>query len=133
MRGILKPVGVVALSVYFTQQLIPTIQFTNFSYFVILSGLIYLANYFIDPVAKILFFLPINFTVLVLIHILANFLVLFLSSGSFEEFEVGAFDFPGFTLYGFTIAPFYFSALQTTIIAAVIITFISGFFNWLTD
>jgi len=133
MRGILKSVGVVSLSLYFTQQLIPTIQFSEFSYFLILSGLIYLANYIISPLTKILFFLPITLIILGLLHILANFLVLFLASSSFEEFEVGAFNFEGLTAYGFIVAPFNFSTIQTAIVAAVVIAIIYGFLNWLTE
>lgn len=133
MRGILKSVGIAALSLYFAQQLIPTIRFSDFTTFLILSGLIFLANYITSPLTKILFFLPINLPILGLFYVFANFLVLFLASSSFEEFEITAFNFGGLTVGGLTIQAFNFSPIQTTIIAAAAITVISAFFAWLTD
>lgn len=133
MRGILKSVGVAALSVFLTQQVIPVFKIANTSSFVILAGLIFLANFIIPPLTKILYFLPNNFFVFNLAQIGAIFVVLFLLTRSFPEFQIGEFNFSGGTSFGISIAPFSLTALQATLVAAFLISAISNFLSWLAD
>ncbi len=133
MRGILRSVGIVALSVFLTQQLIPTITIANFSSFVVLSGLIFLTNLIIPPFTKILYFLPNNFLVLNLGQIATNFGVLYLLPRSLPEFQISNFYFPGLTSFGISIAPLSLTAIQATIAAAVLISVIFNFLSWLAD
>ena len=133
MKDIFRSLAISALSLYLTQQLIPSVTISEVDYFVIVSGLLFLVNFFIGPVSKILFFLPINYPVLILLHIFGNFLVLYFSSTSLEEVVIRPFDFSGFTGFGLAIRGAELTALQTMITAALSITLISAIFRWLAD
>lgn len=133
MKDILRSLGISALSLYFTQQAIPAVKIQSIDYFIIIAGLLFLANFLLGPLTKILFFLPINYLVLILFHILANFLVFYFASQSFEEFEVGFFTFTGFEGFGVNIQSLELTATQTTLAAAIIVTTISSVVRWVAD
>lgn len=133
MKDILRSLAISALALYFTKRLIPTITISSIDYFVILSGLLFLVNFFIGPISKILFFLPINYPVLILLHIFGNFLVLYFSSTSLAEVVIQPFQFAGFTGFGLAIRGAGLTSLQTMVAAALIITLISALFRWLAD
>lgn len=133
MKEIARSLGISALALYFTQQIIPAILIQSFDYFIIIGGLLFLANFLLGPVTKILFFLPINYLVIILLHILANILVFYFASQSFEEFQIGPFSFAGFENFGVNVKSLELTAIQTTMAAAVIVTVISAVLRWLLD
>lgn len=133
MRGILKSVGIVAIAIYLTQQIIPTIKISTLNVFIILSGLIFLVQFIIGPLTKILFFLPEGFLLSNLAQIIGNFAILFLVSKSTPELQIEDFNFGGLSSFGIIVPAFNLTSVQTMVLGAVLISLIHNFLNWLVD
>lgn len=90
--------------------------------------LIALVNYLVVPVSKLIL-LPLNLLTLGLVSVVFYSLVLFFLLNKFSLIEIKAWNFPGFIIYGYNLAPVAVSQLINIFLSAFSISFITKTFE----
>lgn len=131
MKTLLRSLLYNLFCLYICSQIIPGFYINNNVRAYVLSATILTAlNFFIKPLAKILFF-PINLITLGLFSWVINIGVIWLLIVITKEIIIKEWLFPGVSQFGFTIPEIHFSPLLTIALVSLLISFISHFLQWL--
>lgn len=133
MKSLLRHVLVNLLALYLTSLVITGLSWGNDLKILLLAAVaLGLINITIRPIVKLIT-LPLNVATLGLFTIVINALMLYLVTWIIPAFRVSAFFFPGLDLGVLIIPATQVPLLAAFVVAAVIISVISTFINWLLD
>lgn len=134
LKQILRSFVISLAAFIVTIEAIPTIDFEDdLNLFLLIVAIIFAGAIIIKPLFKIAFFLPLNFFTMHLAGLLTNILILFSITFLVPQFRITAYDFYGYSYQGFTIPPVSLNYIQTLIAAAVVISLVAAFLNWLAE
>jgi len=132
MKGVLKALLINAAIFALVLRFIPAVSVSNDpKIFAIVVFVIFLANFFVRPILKMIFFLPFNLLTLnlssfVLFLLIFNFLPVFVSG-----FSISRYNFGGLSTSLIIIPAFEFTPFQTTALVALIIAMLSYLLDWI--
>ncbi len=125
MKGIVRSFLFQIVALWFTTQLLPSLVIIGNWQTIVGAGIVLtLLTLFIQPLLKILF-LPINFLTLGLASWLIDVILLWLLTVVVPQVQIRAWDFPGFSSAGLSLAPARISygvSLITTTFLLMLIT-----------
>lgn len=131
MRQLFKKYFIIVASIYSIAQIVPALVIHDewagiFYAAFILSLLLYIAK----PIINLLL-LPFNLITLNLVAGIVNIIVVFIWTFIVPAIRINPWEFPGISVGFITLSPFNFSALQVTVIVAILLTVAQKFFSWL--
>lgn len=121
------------VSLWFTSQLIPMLVIQGSWYTLIVAGLVLsLLILIVRPLLTILF-IPINVMTLGLFSWFVNVIVLYLLTVFVPEISVRAWQFPAYSLAGFSSPSFFISYIAALILTSLLLTSIANLFMHLSS
>ena len=131
MKKLLKSITINIIALRATTSIIPSVHFgSGFKTIFLASLTLTLFEYFLKPIAKILF-LPINLLTLGTLRWIINVIGLYLTTSFVSGFSINQYYFPGINWQGLVIPSIKFSLLITYIIVSLIINLIIVILRWL--
>jgi putative membrane protein len=118
-------------ALHFADLIIPGFKINGNIEFLFLAAFFFtILNFFIKPIAKLLFF-PINLVTLGLFSFVINAGILYALIYLVHQIKIQAWSFPGLHLYGFSIPQAYIQTLPTVILTSIFISLLLNILNWL--
>ncbi len=130
MRKALRTYALNTAVLYIICSLIKGVSYTGPRSLLVASLVLTLVNFLIRPLIDLLL-LPVNILTMGALRWVASVVSLYLVSMLVSGFSISGFGFPGFSYYGFIIPEIYFNTLLTTILAAMMMSFLSSILFWL--
>jgi len=131
MKKLLKSITINIIALRATTLIIPSVHFdSGFKTIFLASLALTLFEYFLKPIAKILF-LPINLLTLGTLRWIINVIGLYLTTSFVSGFSISQYYFPGINWRGLIIPSVKFSLLITYIVVSLIINLIIVILRWL--
>lgn len=100
--------------------------------FFLVSATLFIVSLLIKPVVKIIL-LPINAFTINFVSLIVNFAALFLITFIIPQFQISAFEFAGYSYYGFVIPALLVNQLATLVIADIIYSFVGLILHWVSE
>jgi len=131
MKKLLKTITINIIALRATALIIPSVYFdSGFKTIIFASLALTLFEYFLKPIAKILF-LPINLLTLGTLRWIINVIGLYLTTSFVNGFSINQYCFPGINWQGLIVPPVKLSLLITYVIVSLIINLIVVILRWL--
>lgn len=131
MKSLLRSFLINTVAIFFTAKFITGLSYSDRLETLFWAGLgLTLVNLLAKPIIKLLT-LPINLLTLGVFSWAIDVLMLYIVTLLVPGFSINAFQFLGFSRYGFVIPPFYVSTFLSFIFSSIIISFIVSFLSWL--
>jgi putative membrane protein len=108
----------------------PGFSFENNEVIILTTIVFVFLHVFVRPILKILS-LPLNFLTFGLFSLFINVIILYLLSWLVPNFTLVGFDFAGVQILGLEISSFHLSPFFSTLVASVLLGFLSGVFFWI--
>lgn len=133
MKSILKHTTFNAIALYFTSIFITGVVITGNIITYIIAGLILTGLFKIfKPILNILS-LPLNMVTLGLFSFFVNTILLYILTIILPSVRVIPFTYDGFNFAGFIVPVMHFGSFTSVIAAAIILSVIIAYFEWITD
>lgn len=130
MRGILKELVILILTIYLVSFVLKGLALQNFQSVVSLAIVLYFGNKIVHPIIQIVL-LPFNLISLGIFSSLATLLCLYAATIFLKGISVVPFIFQGVSFYGFKLSPISFTAILSFIVISVTIYFVEKVLFWL--
>ncbi|OGD86852.1 hypothetical protein A2Z23_00610 [Candidatus Curtissbacteria bacterium RBG_16_39_7] len=134
MKGALKSFLITAAIFAIIMLAIPSISVSNDpKTFILVAFILFLVNFFVRPLLKLAFFLPLNLLTFNVAGFAAFFAVFLLLPNFLPNFKISYYDFGGVATSGIIIPAVQLSSLQAAAVAAFIMSIFSVFLGWVFD
>lgn len=130
MRGLLKDVSIILLSVYLASLTLSGLILDNLTSMVMLAIVLYFGNKVIHPIVQIIL-LPLNLLSLGIFSVASTLISLYLSTLFVKGVSVIPFTFQGASLFGLHVASISFNTILSFIAISVTIYFVEKILFWL--
>lgn len=130
-KALIRNTLIYALSLYLVTFIVSGVHIYGGILTYLISGIVLTVLFLlIKPIFNVLTF-PLNMISLGLFSIFTNAILLYLLTVFVPNISIKAFHFPGATFIGFSIHPMSFNTLFTFILAALVLSAISGTIRWI--
>jgi uncharacterized membrane protein YvlD (DUF360 family) len=134
MKGALRSFLITAAIFAVILLVIPAVSVSNDpKTFLIVSLVFFLVNFFVRPLIKLAFFLPLNLLTFNLASFLAFFVVFVFLPNFLPSFKISYYDFSGLSTSGIIIPAVEMSSIQTAAVAALAMSVFTVILNWIFD
>ena len=130
MRGLLKDISIIFLSVYVVSLVLSGLVIENLTSMVMLSIVLYFGNKVVHPIVQIIL-LPLNLLSLGIFSTVSTLISMYLATLFVNGITVVPFTFQGVSLFGLNIASISFNSILSFIAISVTIYFVEKMLFWL--
>jgi len=132
MKGALKSFLIIVAVLAVILKAIPAISVSGDpKTFITVAFVLFLVNFFIRPLLKLAFFLPLNLLTFNLAGFLAFFAAFVLLPNFVPGFKISYYDFSGLSTSAIIIPAIGLSSVQTAALAALIMMILSSVLGWI--
>lgn len=130
MRGLLKDIVIIFLSVYLVSLVLNGLIIESLTSMIMLAIVLYFGNKVVHPIVQIIL-LPLNLLSLGIFSATSTLISLYLSTLFVKGVTVIPFTFQGVSLFGLNIASISFNTILSFIAISVTIYFVEKVLFWL--
>lgn len=131
IKPLLRNTAIYALSLYLLPSFVSGVTIQGGIMTLAIAGIaLSLLFVFVKPIFSVLTF-PFNMLTMGLFSLITNALLLYLLTVFVPNVTIAAYKFKGASFIGFSIHPIYVNTLFAFIIAALVLSLISGTIRWL--
>ena len=133
MKSVLRDTVIHAFSLFLLTHIITSLTITGGVFTFLFAGFVlYIMSLLLKPVLSVLT-LPFNLVTFGAFSYLTNGLIFYLLTVFVPQITVSPYSFKGASFAGFTIPAIDFNLFFTYIVAALVLSAISGLIRWLND
>lgn len=130
MRGLLKDIAIIIISVYLVSLVLRGLIIENTTSMVMLAIVLYFGNKVVHPIVQVIL-LPLNLLSLGIFSAASTLFSLYLSTIFVKGVIVIPFTFQGVSLFGLHIASISFNTILSFMVISVTIYFVEKMLFWL--
>jgi putative membrane protein len=130
MRGLLKDISIIFLSIYLVSLVLTGIKIENLTSMLTLAIVLYFGNKILHPIVQVIF-LPLNLLSLGIFSATSTLISLYFATLFVNGVTVTSFTFQGASLLGINIASISFNTILSFIAISVTIYFVEKVLFWL--
>lgn len=131
MKSIVRNTAINSLSLYVLPLIISGVKIQGGISTLIVGGFILSIMFKVLKPIFNLISLPLNIVTLGLFSFFSNAIILYLLTVLIPQISITAFNFPGYSRFGFVIPEVYFNSLFAYVVAAGILSLTVSFIHWI--
>lgn len=130
-KSLIRNIAIYGVSLFLLPYVIQGVKILGGLQTIVIGAVVLTVMFMLlKPIFNILTF-PLNVITLGLFSVVTNAVILYLLTVFVPNITINAFRFPGASIAGFSISPIQFNTLLAFILAAVVLSSISGLIRWL--